>query len=411
MNTSSLVLWLAETGYAVMSNHLHVILRARPDLVRDWSDEEVALRWTRLCPPRDPATGDKTEPSPCDVNMIVSDPARLAVIRQRLSSLSWFMGSLSEPIARRANREDKCKGRFSRLDKYLSLLDWTGRQLRAASQGAIPAQLAPILERLGIIGDGWVETVRHFGRRFLTAVGRPNARSGPRCAPRQSLAPGQRRRRPGLSIAGCSTFERARRTRGQHTSRRSATTQRSPALIPPRYASSAAPWAGRGCARRDRARREARRSGSRMPMIANLAIAHCESGAKRTYVRVVALAAGCSARPGCRLGSSPLGSPKGGCLPLKGGCLPLSASDCPLRIRRKEDLRQGGYASCGLSARLVQAATSARRHSVPRKVDVCLCLFSVFRMITFSGSGKSQAICLVRIDGSPQTHELSAAVR
>ena len=111
-------------GYAVMSNHLHVILRARPDLVRDWSDEEVALRWTRLCPPRDPATGDKTEPSPCDVNMIVSDPARLAVIRQRLSSLSWFMGSLSEPIARRANREDKCKGRFwEGRFKSLALLD------------------------------------------------------------------------------------------------------------------------------------------------------------------------------------------------------------------------------------------------------------------------------------------------
>jgi hypothetical protein len=61
------------------------------------------------------------------------------------------------------------------LDKYLSLLDWTGRQLRAASQGAIPAPLAPILERLGIVGDGWIETVRQFGRRFKTAVGRPDA--------------------------------------------------------------------------------------------------------------------------------------------------------------------------------------------------------------------------------------------
>ena len=47
---------------------------------------------------------------------------------------------------------------------YLSLLDWTGRQLRAVSRGTIPAQLAPILERLGVNGDGWVETVRHFGR-------------------------------------------------------------------------------------------------------------------------------------------------------------------------------------------------------------------------------------------------------
>ena len=67
-------------GYAVMSNHLHVVLRARPDVVRDWSDEEVALRWARLCPPRDPATGEKTEPSACDLDMIVSDPARLAAL-------------------------------------------------------------------------------------------------------------------------------------------------------------------------------------------------------------------------------------------------------------------------------------------------------------------------------------------
>ncbi len=59
-----------------------------------------------------------------------------------------------------------------RLDKYLSLLDWTGRELRAGSRATIPAQLAPILERLGVNTDGWMETVRHFGRWFKTAVGR-----------------------------------------------------------------------------------------------------------------------------------------------------------------------------------------------------------------------------------------------
>ena len=29
-------------AFAVMSNHLHVVLRNRPDVVRSWSDDEVA---------------------------------------------------------------------------------------------------------------------------------------------------------------------------------------------------------------------------------------------------------------------------------------------------------------------------------------------------------------------------------
>src|SRR6186997_1415130 len=36
--------------YAVMGNHLHVMLRNRPDIVATWSDEEVARRWLMVFP-------------------------------------------------------------------------------------------------------------------------------------------------------------------------------------------------------------------------------------------------------------------------------------------------------------------------------------------------------------------------
>jgi hypothetical protein len=57
------------------------------------------------------------------------------------------------------------------LDEYLELLDWTGRQVRADKRGAIPPDLLPILERLHVNTDAWVETIEHFGRVFRHAVG------------------------------------------------------------------------------------------------------------------------------------------------------------------------------------------------------------------------------------------------
>ena len=43
---------------------------------------------------------------------MLGNAERLETCRQRLGSLAWFMRSLDEPIARRANREDACTGRF-----------------------------------------------------------------------------------------------------------------------------------------------------------------------------------------------------------------------------------------------------------------------------------------------------------
>jgi hypothetical protein len=58
------------------------------------------------------------------------------------------------------------------LPKYLSLLDWTVRRLRAGKRGVIPGHLAPILDRLAVSRDGWLATVENFGRWFKRVVGR-----------------------------------------------------------------------------------------------------------------------------------------------------------------------------------------------------------------------------------------------
>ena len=42
-------------GFAVLDNHMHVLVRLDSELAAGWSDEEVVRRWGRLFPPRDKA--------------------------------------------------------------------------------------------------------------------------------------------------------------------------------------------------------------------------------------------------------------------------------------------------------------------------------------------------------------------
>ncbi len=97
--------------YAILSNHLHVILRNRPDVVAAWSDEEAALRWLRVFPGRR-LDEQLAEPTENDVRVLAANAERMAKVRSRLSDISWFMRALSEPIARLANKQDECTGRF-----------------------------------------------------------------------------------------------------------------------------------------------------------------------------------------------------------------------------------------------------------------------------------------------------------
>lgn len=98
-------------SYAILSNHLHVILRNRPDVLGHLTDREVAIRWLRVFPGRR-IEEQLAEPSEIDVQRLVTDSKRLSKIRNRLSDISWFMRALAEPIARIANQQDECTGRF-----------------------------------------------------------------------------------------------------------------------------------------------------------------------------------------------------------------------------------------------------------------------------------------------------------
>ncbi|MCY2994630.1 MAG: hypothetical protein NTY19_43230 [Planctomycetota bacterium] len=55
---------------------------------------------------------------------------------------------------------------------YLRLLDWTRRQARPDKRGQIPGELAPILERLQLSAETWVDTVLNFGHWFKRVAGR-----------------------------------------------------------------------------------------------------------------------------------------------------------------------------------------------------------------------------------------------
>ena len=75
--------------YAILSNHFHLILRSRPDVVETWSDKEVARRWLTLCPVRKDDEGQAKEPSEFEINSIVNNVQRLADIGWGLVK-RWF---------------------------------------------------------------------------------------------------------------------------------------------------------------------------------------------------------------------------------------------------------------------------------------------------------------------------------
>ena len=95
-------------SYAVMSNHVHLVVHVEPALTSTWSDRQVAERAVALhCPAH---FSDKMKQS--RVSTWKDDPDRIGWFRAKLGSLSHFMQALNQFIAKAANAEDGCTGKF-----------------------------------------------------------------------------------------------------------------------------------------------------------------------------------------------------------------------------------------------------------------------------------------------------------
>jgi REP element-mobilizing transposase RayT len=241
-------------AYAIMSNHYHLVLHVDRARARAWTDEDVIEHWALDC--RSPLVveryrrGEGTEAESTRARQIIQN------WRARLHDISWFMRMLNEQLARRANAEDGCTGRFwegrfksqALLDEsglltamayvdlnpvragiaeapesseytsiyeriralrtaetsgatsthdcapirlmpfgdhsgdspripfaltdYLTLVDTTGRIVRAGKRGVIESLLPPILERLNIDPGAWEDLMFARQNFFGRALGR-----------------------------------------------------------------------------------------------------------------------------------------------------------------------------------------------------------------------------------------------
>ncbi len=110
-------------AYAVMSNHTHLVLHINERQALNWNTTEVLTRWHKLfkgtlltqkylSKVNDLNHEPLTESNQLSQSELLTVEQTAQVYKQRLMDISWFMRVLNESIAREANKEDNCTGRF-----------------------------------------------------------------------------------------------------------------------------------------------------------------------------------------------------------------------------------------------------------------------------------------------------------
>ena len=140
-----------------LSNHLHGTGRNRPDIARQWSDEEVAWRWKMAWPSYCPVRGWRRDPADEEIRELLyrgeREPEYLQQLRSNLSNLSWFIARIKQPIAYFANRDNPdplkhCRGHFWEGRYGNRRLDTFGEVLGSYLYNDLQQVRAGIVDRL-----------------------------------------------------------------------------------------------------------------------------------------------------------------------------------------------------------------------------------------------------------------------
>ncbi|VAW54463.1 Transposase and inactivated derivatives [hydrothermal vent metagenome] len=243
-------------SYAIMSNHYHVVLHINKIQAANWSQDEVIAQWLTLFKGNSVTQRYKQGVKLTDAELDLLHKT-VDMWRERLADISWFMRVLNENIARKANAEDHCTGRFwegryksqalldeaalmacmayvdlnpiratmaktpetsshtsiklrlstlksefkkdehdqptvlfsfvgnprnnmpeglpFKLNDYIDLVEWTGRQIHPNKRGAIPQNTPAIIERLNFDKKHWLYVTTHFESKLKGLVGSLNS--------------------------------------------------------------------------------------------------------------------------------------------------------------------------------------------------------------------------------------------
>lgn len=98
-------------SYAILHNRYSLVVCVNQNVAKSLSDQDVVARWS-ICFKVPQVVKSVLEGKSINNEDYIKAHCLIDTWRHRLSDLSWFMRLLNECIARRANSEDGCKGKF-----------------------------------------------------------------------------------------------------------------------------------------------------------------------------------------------------------------------------------------------------------------------------------------------------------